>query len=190
MIGGIGRSLAGAWNVMNGRAEGLGALDLTLRGFWRSFGAIALVAPLVLLALASERTIALRLAQPVSDLSGSAIFLALAALTVYWFTFPVIFALLAPTLGVSDRYVPFIVARNWAIVVTSAMTGAASVLLFLPLPLDIYIIAMLVLLGAALRFAYLVVRVTLVVPPSVAAPVVLLDLLLWLLVDFGFERLA
>ena len=50
-------NLSGAWDVMNGRAEGLNKFDLTIDGFWRSFGAIVLILPVALIALASERVV-------------------------------------------------------------------------------------------------------------------------------------
>ena len=39
-------NLAGAWQVMLGRPEGLNRLDTSLEGFWRSFAAIVLVVPI------------------------------------------------------------------------------------------------------------------------------------------------
>ena len=41
----VRENLAGAWQVMLGRPEGLDRLDTSLEGFWRSFGVIVLVAP-------------------------------------------------------------------------------------------------------------------------------------------------
>ena len=50
-------NLAGAWQVMLGRPDGLDRLDTSLEGFWRSFAAFALVVPFASVSLISERSL-------------------------------------------------------------------------------------------------------------------------------------
>ena len=46
-------NLAGAWQVMLGRSQGLNRLDISLDGFWRSFAAITLLIPFTSMSLVS-----------------------------------------------------------------------------------------------------------------------------------------
>src|SRR4051812_12532813 len=104
-------NLAGAWHVMLGRPAGLDRLDTSLEGFWRSFAALILVAPFALLALISEEKLT---PEAAAALTGGSLAIYCLALLVDWFSFPLVFALLARPFGLGARYVPFIVARNWA----------------------------------------------------------------------------
>ena len=61
MIGGlrsIRDNLAGAFEVMLGRPDGLDRLDTSVDGFWRSFGAVVLVVPFAFLSLLSQQPLA------------------------------------------------------------------------------------------------------------------------------------
>ena len=177
-------NLAGAWAVMRGRADGLTRLDLSLEGFWRSFAAIVLLAPFALLALISQQ----RLAEAAGEGPAGGLGLEAVALVVDWFAFPLVFAALARPLGLGARYVPFIVARNWASVLIAAMVAvvhAAHVVGLVPPQFAQFLLFAAIVV--ALHFSYMIARTALGVPMGLAAPIVVLDLLIsitvWAVVD-------
>ena len=183
----IRANLAGAWAVMRGRPAGLALLDTSVDGFWRSFGAILLILPFAVLTLFSQRKLLQALGDSAAPV-GAGFSLNAAALLADWVAFPLVFALLARPLGLAARYVPFIVARNWAAVLVAAIVAlvhAGHVVGLLPS--DILPFALLLMIGLALYFSYLIARTALDVTIVVAFPIVLLDLLIsltiWSIVD-------
>ncbi len=191
MIGGlrsIRDNLAGAFEVMLGRPDGLDRLDTSVDGFWRSFGAVILVAPFAFLSLLSQQALSTQ-AGASSGLTGAQITLDGIALLVDWFTFPIVFAVLARPFGLGSRYVPFIVARNWASVVIAAMVSIVHILhLVGVLPSAAMPYALLLAIAVSLRFSYVIVRTTLFVSMALALPIVLFDLLLSLTIWSLFDR--
>ena len=183
-------NLHGAWQVMFGRPGGLARLDVSLEGFWRSFAAIVLVAPFAFIALISGGPLLSGTGTP-HALDGSALTLNAIALLVDWFSFPLVFAFLARPFGLSARYVPFIVARNWASVIIGAMVGILHALHILGVvPSLVMPFALIAATAIALRFSYVIVRTTLVVSVAMALPIVILDLVLSLVVWSVFDRLT
>jgi hypothetical protein len=183
-------NFAGAWQVMFGRPEGLDRLDTSLEGFWRSFAAVILMAPFALLSLISEQPL-IAASGGAASLSGGTLALNGIALLVDWFAFPLIFAFVARPFGVGSRYVPFIVARNWASVIIGAMVAIIHALHLLGvLPSVLMPYALIVAVGVALRFSYVIVRTTLVVSATMAIPIVILDFLLSLMIWSVFDRLT
>ena len=175
---------------MLGRPEGLNRLDTSLEGFWRSFAAVILVAPFALLSLLSQRPLQSGTASAV-PLSGGVLAWDGLALLVDWFTFPLIFALLAPPLGLGARYVPFIVARNWASVIIAAMVAVVHALHLLGvLPTAVMPYVLLVAVAVALRFSYVIARTALAVSVALALPIVVLDLVISLVIWSVFDRVA
>ncbi len=182
-------NLAGAWRVMLGRPDGLQRLDTTLEGFWRSFGVVILVAPFAFLALMSQQPLVAE--GGTAELTGGQVVLDAVTLLVDWFAFPLVFALAARPLGLGPRYVPFIVARNWASVIISAIISIIHVLhLAHVLPDAAMPFALLLAIAVSLRFAYVIARTTLMVSAFVALPIIFLDLLMSLVIWAAFDRLA
>jgi hypothetical protein len=211
MIGGfryIRDSLAGAFEVMLGRPEGLNRLDTSIDGFWRSFGAIVFIVPFALLALISQQPLLTEAGSPpeiatesgpspspeaepvpAEPLTGADVALDGIALLVDWFAFPLFFAVLARPFGLASHYVPFIVARNWASVIIGAMVAVVHVLHLLGmLPTAAMPYALLVAIAVSLRFSYVIARTALFVSVAVALPIVILDLLLSLTIWSLFDR--
>jgi hypothetical protein len=182
-------NVAGAWAVMRGRPEGLNRLDLSLEGFWRSFAVIVLIAPFAALGLLSQRRL---LANDGGAASAPPEFaLEAIALAVDWVIFPLVFALLARPLGLGARYVPFIVARNWAALIIAAVVSlvhAAHILGVLPSEFTSLVLLMAV--GAALYFSYVIARTALAVPAGLALPIVALDLVISLTVWSAVDQLG
>lgn len=183
-------NLTGAWQVMLGRPDGLNRLDTSLEGFWRSFAAVILLAPFALLSLISQQPL-LPESGVAEPLTGGTIALNGFALLVDWFAFPLIFALLAPPFGLGSRYVPYIVARNWASVLIAAIVAVVHGLHLLGLlPSALMPFALIVAIAVALRFSYVIARTTLSVSVAMALPIVVLDLLISLVVWSAFDRLT
>ncbi len=183
-------NLTGAWQVMLGRPDGLNRLDTSLEGFWRSFAAVILLAPFALLSLISQQPL-LPESGVAEPLTGGTIALNGFALLVDWFAFPLIFALLAPPFGLGSRYVPYIVARNWASVLIAAIVAVVHALHLLGvLPSALMPFALIVAIAVALRFSYVIARTTLSVSVAMALPIVVLDLLISLVVWSAFDRLT
>lgn len=184
-------SLSGAWDVMNGRAEGLRKLDITIDGFWRSFGAIVLILPVALIALASERVALPAVGGDLAALTGGYVVLRLIAVIIDWLTFPAILALFARPLGIANRFVPYIVARNWSAVLVAFMYAVPHLFHALGvLPTGMLSIALLILFGIAVWFAYVVVRTAMQVPPVLAIPIVILEIASGIFIELFFSRLA
>ena len=184
-------NLSGAWDVMNGRTEGLRKFDLTIDGFWASFGAIGLILPVALIALASERVILPAVGGEAVALTGGYVVLRLIAVIVDWLVFPAILALLARPMGIATRYVPYIVARNWAAVLVAAMFAVPHLFHALGvLPTGMLSFILLILFGIAVWFAYIIVRTAMQVPPVLAIPIVVLELASGLFIELFFSRLA
>jgi hypothetical protein len=182
-------NLAGAWQVMLGKPEGLNRLDTSLEGFWRSFAAVILVVPFGLLALYSQAPLVEEVGGTPLQLTGSRLVLEGIALLADWFAFPIVFALVAPPFGLGSRYVPFIVTRNWASVITGAMVGAVHALHLLGvLPTALVPYLILAAIAVALRFYYVIARTALAAPMGMALPIVMLDLLISLTIWSAFDR--
>jgi hypothetical protein len=183
-------NLAGAWQVLLGRPEGLNRLDTSMEGFWRSFAVVILIAPFAFLALLSQEPSLSESGIPL-PLTRSAVALYGVALLVDWFTFPLVFAFLAKPLGLGSRYVPFIVARNWAAVIIGPMVAVVHALHLLGvLPSVAMPFAVIIATAVALRFAYVIARTALVVSMAIALPIVVVDFLISLVIWSVFERLV
>lgn len=184
-------NLSGAWDVMNGRVEGLRKLDITIDGFWHSFGAVVLILPVAVIAMASERVALSAMGHEGAALTGGYMVLRFIAVIVDWLAFPAILALLARPLGIATRFVPYIVARNWAAVLIAAVFAIPHLFHALGvLPTGMLSFILLGLFAAAVWFSYIVVRTALQVPPVLAVPVVILEIVGGFVIELGFDRLA
>ena len=170
----ITRNLASAWQVMNGRSAGLAQLDSSIEGFWRSFGAIILTVPVLVLLLLSRDRIAVELEEP----SGTGLPIAVQALVwlVEWILFPVVLAIVARPIGVARHYVPFIVARNWASVLIMA-AYAVPLLAYLAgvTPARGLIFMQFIILVVSGYFSFRIARTALLAPPGLAVAIVVAD---------------
>lgn len=178
--------------MLLGKPGALGRFDVSLEGFWRSFAAILLVLPsYAVILLGLWRAQMEQLPPEVVDVPWVGVVAEkLVALGLAWVALPVVLALIARRLGLTGRYVPFIVARNWAEPVLSALY-AVPALLFAAGVIDADIAAVLSLpVGIiALHYLYRIARQALGAPISVAIGIVVLNLLLELVVGQTVSRL-
>lgn len=184
-------NLSGAWDVMNGRVEGLRKLDITIDGFWRSFGAVVLILPVAVIAMASERVALSNMGHEGAALTGGYMVLRFIAVIVDWLAFPAILALFARPMGIATHFVPYIVARNWAAVLIAGLFAVPHLFHALGiLPTGMLSFILLGLFALAVWFSYIIVRTALQVPPVLAVPVVILEIVGGFVIELGFDRLA
>jgi hypothetical protein len=173
------RSLTGVWRLFLNKPDALRFLDTSAEGFWRSFRAIILVAPLYAITALSDRNDIL--SDSVADegfSTGSFALAKLLTLCIDWVTLPILLGLIADLIGIRRGYPAFMVARNWGTVLTIVPFAAISLLDLIGfLTPDLMFLPSLVALGATLRFSYLAARRTLGVGMDVAIGLVALDFL-------------
>jgi hypothetical protein len=173
------RSLYGALHLARGDTSGMAFFNATEQGFWRSFTAAILIAPLFALLL----TIRYHVNEAgVSLLRFTAI--ETIAYVVSWVAFPLLLFHLTDILGTGHRFVRYIVAYNWASVLQN--------LLYLPFALlvEAHLVQGagstffgIILLGLVLLYTWFVTRTALEVTNLLAAGLVMIDLVLSIFIN-------
>lgn len=173
------RSLYGALHLARGDTSGMAFFNATEQGFWRSFTAALLIAPLFALLL----TIRYHVNEAgVSLLRFTAI--ETIAYVVSWVAFPLLLYHLTDILGTGHRFVRYIVAYNWASVLQN--------LLYLPFALlvEAHLVQGagstffgIILLGLVLLYTWFVTRTALEVTNLLAAGLVMIDLVLSIFIN-------
>ena len=163
---------------------GLAFFDVTPQGFWRSFAAALVGLPAYAVLIATGPAI------EEARVDGAAFFLIEAiAYGIQWLALPVLMLHVAPALGRVERYIPFVVAWNWAAVVQLqlfALLAALGGLSLLPGGvLDVLVWGM---LAWVLVYQWYVARTSLAVNGMAAAGVVALDFFLSLVIT-GTSRM-
>ena len=167
----IARSLTGAWRLLLLDPGAMRQFDISIGGFWRSFFAALLVAPLyVLRGLLDPAAIEVE-AAGVGHAVGQVL-----AYVLAWAAFPVAMIFIARFLDLRSAYVGFIVALNWARVLQAvllvAVSGAAAVA---GAGSDFLTVTA---IGAVLAYQWVVTRTALATTGPVAAALVIIDALL------------
>lgn len=122
----VTRSLRGSWHLMTRGSEALQELDLTRDGFWRSFLAFALMLPASIAVLAAVRLLA-GLPNSAGLFTSPALAMAvigaelLAVLAV-----PALLIALAPNLAHAPRFTSFVIAWNWAGIVSASLMAVPA----------------------------------------------------------------
>ncbi|HYM33254.1 MAG TPA: hypothetical protein VEU47_18285 [Candidatus Cybelea sp.] len=113
----IVRSVYGAWRLAHLDASGMIHFNQTIEGFYRSFAAAVLVAPLyfiqVLVQWDSDAAHAVANGQT-PDSMGQSLTLEFATYAIGWLMYPALVALISRPLALNQRYVPYIIAYNWS----------------------------------------------------------------------------
>ncbi|RRH97219.1 transporter [Mesorhizobium tamadayense] len=124
-------SLAGAWRLMLGNADGLRMLDLSADGFWNSFFAIVVAAPALIVGWVG---IANEIGDPNAFAGRLSMLIRLATVDIGSWVLPLVaLALVAPRAGIGGRFVHYVVASNWAsAIIAWLMLPSALLRLFLP----------------------------------------------------------
>ncbi len=172
-------ALKGSLMILFSRgAVALPLFNLTEAGFWRSFAAFLLAAPVYLAAVrfgmpAQITTEAQR------AVVGAVLIKSLAVLALQWIAWPLVMVPLARTLKLSRHYARYIIIYNWSTVIVLLMQ--------LP-PVMLYYFGkvteqgaaffMLVILGIVLYYRWRIARTGLEAPPLTAVMLVLMELVI------------
>ncbi|MCB1479672.1 MAG: hypothetical protein KDJ62_12550 [Rhodobiaceae bacterium] len=174
-IADIRAGLNGASGLMRGDRDAMREFDVSFEGFWKSFFAILVILPVLLLYIHGEwQTLAMT--EPPSgdplDVPQSYPAFVLKRLLVSavdWLAYPLIILAAAGPLGIENRVVPYIVAQNWSTVIVSAVVAAPGIMFgFGLMSGTIAGMMTLALFAFALRYFYLVARIALDAPVSLA----------------------
>lgn len=172
----IGRSVQAALLLARGDATGMGRFDISFDGFWHSFAAPVLAAPVYALLLAEQYA---RFGY--EGQLGTIVLAESVSYVLDILTFPILAIFLTRFLSLGARYVPLVVATNWATLPQVILFLAAVTLgtLVAPLRPALLLFAML----ATLTYQWFVVRTALGSTGGQAAAFVTLNLLVGLLLN-------
>jgi hypothetical protein len=184
------RALFGAWRLFLNQPDALRAFDTGIEGFWRSFQAIILVAPLYAVAALADRVAVIGSVTDGTFSEGVFWSAKIASLCVDWVAFPILLAGLAGFLQIGRGYIPFIAVRNWASVLMTLPFAAIAILQLLGVGEDLLLLPSLVALAFSLRLDFVIVRRTLAVPVDVAVALVLLDWLVSIAIVLAMNHLT
>jgi len=167
-------SLFGAYRLARFDAGGADYFDKSLDGFWRSFFAAAIVAPMYLLLIYT------RFATGMVDAhAGRYLSVEATAYVMAWVAFPLAILPVARMLDREGRYLGFIVAYNWASVLQNAVYLPLVILGLLgALPPELASGLNLIVLSLIMLYTWFVTRTMLDVDTFPAAGVVIVDLVL------------
>jgi hypothetical protein len=193
MMGGeeVRRSLTASWGLFLNRTDAMKLFDLTVDGFWRSFGAVVLVVPIFVVgALADRQRIASEATEALTTSVSHDLFERLVALGIDWLALPILLFFAARSLRIERTYTAFIVARNWSAVIAAVPFGVISLLyLFGFLSTELMALLGLAALAIVLRYSFIVARTALGVGIGFAAGLVAFDFFLSLLILEGIGYL-
>jgi hypothetical protein len=167
----INRSLSGAWRLLLLDPAGMGRFDISIGGFWRSFFAAVLVAPLYALRAMVDPAPA--------EAEAAGVGHALATVVTYvlaWAAFPVAMIYIARFLDLRGTYVGFIVALNWARVLQAVLlVGVSSAAALAGAPSDFLTLTA---IAAVLAYQWVVTKTALATTGTIAAALVIIDALM------------
>jgi hypothetical protein len=174
------RSLLGSWLLLIRNIEGYRLFTQTEAGFWRSFSAIVLIAPLYLYAT----TIQIELPGEPDAAAAPSFAMSMVGLVLEWVGWPLAMVVIARYGGLQEGFSRYIIAYNWSSVLVVAMLMPPLILLDLGLvgpgfAAMLSFVAMLI----SLYFRWFVARTALEISGLVAAALVLGDVVLSLFIN-------
>ena len=174
----IGRGIRGAWLIFRFEPTGLWQFDLTIRGFWRSFWAPVLMLPFY----------AALLAVLAGDLDVS-VLLGCANYVIMLVLWPIVVAWIARFFHLTAHYVPYVITNNWASVIALLLQVPAALMLAASGERTSFVVMALWFATQVVTFGYqfLITRVAFTAPAGLAAAMVLLELLLTQVIDYGLD---
>ena len=180
----IRASVRGAVKLARFDADGMDDFNLTIDGFWRSFGAALLLAPFtaIMIALSSP--------SPGGEITLTA-FSQVVEYVLSWIAFPVLMVAVSRFLGLSGGYVSFIIAYNWSSVVQVALFFVLTVFEAAGvLPAGLSVIANFAAFAYVLVYATFITRTALGATLVTAIGLVILDVVVVVFIVVGMGSLA
>lgn len=182
----VTRSLRGSWHLMTRGSEALQELDLTRDGFWRSFLAFSLMLPATIAILAAVRLLA-GLPNSAGLFASPALAVAvigaecLAVLAV-----PALLIGLAPNLAHAPRFTSFVIAWNWAGIVSASLMAVPAAVFAIGWSNPGLAAMQALAFGAiVLRLRYCVARAAFGTESRITAPIAMASVI----ADYGVVRL-
>ncbi len=167
----IQQYLTGVWRMMLGRQDGLKMLDLSVDGFWNSFFAMLVAAPPLIVGWVGFANQFSAYSDGFGDRVSVLLRVALVDFSV-WVLPLVALAIIAPRVGIGDRFVHLVVAGNWASALTAWIMLPPSLLdLFLPMAGEARNLLSFVLFLVTLVLTWRLTNVALGKGPAVATAV-------------------
>jgi hypothetical protein len=153
--------------------------DKSVEGFWRSFYAAVLIAPLYVLLMATRYQIGGVEVSVLRFISVEAI-----AYVTSWVAYPLVVAYLAPMIDRDERYIGYIVAYNWA----SVLQNAVCLPIAIAIGLGIVPQGFSTMLGIGCfvlvsLYIWYITRIALDVPGGTAAGFVVLEIVLTVIIS-------
>lgn len=181
-------SLAGAWRLMFGKADGLRLLDLSADGFWNSFFAIVVAAPALIVGWVG---IANEIGDPEAFAGRLGMLIRLATVDIGSWVLPLVaLALVAPRAGIGSRFVHYVVASNWAsAIIAWLMLPSALLRLFLPSTSEISSLVSLFLFALSALLTWRMTNASIGKGAAVGTAVFIGMFIASLLVLFGLQAL-
>lgn len=181
-------SLAGAWRLMFGKADGLRLLDLSADGFWNSFFAIVVAAPALIVGWVG---IANEIGDPEAFAGRLGMLIRLATVDIGAWVLPLVaLALVAPRAGIGGRFVHYVVASNWAsAIIAWLMLPSALLRLFLPSTSEISSVVSLFLFALSALLTWRMTNASIGKGAAVGTAVFVGMFIASLLVLFGLQAL-
>lgn len=180
------RSIVGSLRLAVRDEGGFDDFNLTEAGFWRSFSAIVILAPLYLYGY--DLQVALEAGDGGSGEAGAEASLALSAvqLLVQWVAWPIAMVVIARFAGLAAGYSRYITVYNWSSILVGAVQ-IVPIFLFLQGGVLAELGSLLMMAGlmVVVYYRWYVARVALQTTALVASALVLADLVL----SFGIIRL-
>jgi hypothetical protein len=182
----VKRSVNGAWRLGLRDAQGMNLLDLTVEGFFRSFYALFLAAPIFgYVAFGQMRIVEGLVADGGEAKAVSLIAFVLFEIASYVggsIVFLIAMAPISRLIGVEGRYAPLAIAYNWGTLLVQCLYLPSVILFALGLVGAVDAKAMdLIALGFAIYFRFASIRTVLNIPWPSAMALALIDVILQLL---------
>ncbi|RWA72109.1 transporter [Mesorhizobium sp.] len=181
-------SLAGAWRLMFGKADGLRMLDLSADGFWNSFFAIVVALPALIVGWVG---IANEIGDPNAFAGRLSLLIRLATVDLGSWVLPLVaLALVAPRAGIGGRFVHYVVASNWAsAIIAWLMLPSALLRLFLPSTNEVSGLMSLLLFALSMVLTWRMTNATIGRGAAIGTAVFVGMFIASLLVLFGLQAL-
>lgn len=177
------RSIYGAWLLARMDESGMGQLNLSVDGFWRSFFAAVLVAPGYALLVMQDLV-----ARPDEVDAFWAFVVEILAYGIGWAAFPLVAIGLTRAFGLSRNYSAMIIAVNWAMVIQiGVFLAAIGVGIVLPWLGGLVVT---IVTGAILFYQWFVIRTALQATGGIALVFVLVDLIVTIVINSIAEGLV
>ncbi|MBT3790761.1 MAG: hypothetical protein HN725_09875 [Alphaproteobacteria bacterium] len=177
----ISSSLYGVWRLARRDPGGMNYLNLSVDGFWQSFFAALLAAPAYVIILLVQRASTAEEATWLPDISSY---------LLGWICWPLLALVVTRMLNLSQNFIPYIIAYNWANVLhINFLLPIAIITHGGVMPDGMAVVLSLLATLAVLLYMWWVARVALGATTGVAIGFVILDVLLGFLLSRGTDAL-